>query len=218
LFFGGATRRFPQLPFAFLECGVSWAAQMLADIVEHWEKRRLDALAAYDPANLDRAALVEYCRRYGGRILELVGDAGPEELIASLVGGRAPDQLDDWEHLGVSTEAELVDAFVSSFYFGCEADDRGVASAFSPANPGGAALRPIFSSDIGHWDVSDIAGVVNESYEMVHDGVITPEQYRSFMFENAARMYLAANPAFFDGTALESAARPLIPSAAPAKV
>jgi len=210
LFFGGATRRFPDLAFAFLECGVSWAAQMLADVVEHWEKRRLDALAAYDPANLDRAALVDYCRRYGGRILDLAGGWEPEELVASLAGGAAPDQLDDWEHLGVTSEAELVEAFVASFYFGCEADDRGVASAFSPANPGGAALRPIFSSDIGHWDVADIAGVVGESFGLVRDGVLSSEQYRSFMFENAARMYLAANPAFFDGTALEAAARPLV--------
>ena len=216
LFFGGVTRRFPQLPFAFLECGVSWASQMLSDIVEHWDKRRLDALAAYDPAHLDRAALAEYCRRYGGRILDLLGGTGPEELVASLTGGATPDQLDDWEHLGVASEAELVDAFVASFYFGCEADDRGVASAFSPANPCGAALLPIFSSDIGHWDVPDIAGVVNESFELVHDGVISPEQYRSFMFENAARMYLAANPDFFAGTALEAAARPLIAKPTPA--
>ena len=33
IFMGGVTRRFPNLTFGFLECGVAWACQLLADLV-----------------------------------------------------------------------------------------------------------------------------------------------------------------------------------------
>jgi predicted TIM-barrel fold metal-dependent hydrolase len=202
LYFGGVTRRFPELPFAFLECGVSWGAQMLADIVEHWRKRNVDALRAFDPANLDRDQLARYVDRYGGRLLELLGDGDALAAVARLGHGPAPEQPDDWLHLALSTtdEAGLLGAFADHFYFGCEADDRGVATAFGPPTPGGVSLRPIFSSDIGHWDVTDIGAVVAESYELVEDGLLTPDQYRAFTFDNVARMYLDVNPGFFDGT------------------
>ena len=45
LFMGGVTHRFPTLNIAFLECGVGWASSLLIDLVEHWEKRNLSALA-----------------------------------------------------------------------------------------------------------------------------------------------------------------------------
>ena len=45
LMLGGVTRRFPDVAFAFLECGVSWAHQLLLDIVGHWEKRNVEALS-----------------------------------------------------------------------------------------------------------------------------------------------------------------------------
>ena len=50
LFMGGVTRRFPTMPFAFLECGVSWAVPLLADMTEHWEKRRPSTMGDFDPA------------------------------------------------------------------------------------------------------------------------------------------------------------------------
>jgi predicted TIM-barrel fold metal-dependent hydrolase len=43
LFFGGVTRRFPDLNFAFLECGVAWGATLLCDLKERWEKRNFAA-------------------------------------------------------------------------------------------------------------------------------------------------------------------------------
>lgn len=201
LFMGGVTRRLPEVPFVFLECGVSWAAQMLADAVEHWEKRRLDALAAFDPAALDRDALAGYVARYGGQLLELLGDEDPVAVMERLaIHGGAPEDHDEWAALDVGSEDELVERFVGSFYFGCEADDRGIPAAFSPANVGGAQLRPVLSSDIGHWDVTDIAEVVAESYGFVDEGLITPEQYRQLTFTNGASMFLRADPGFFDGT------------------
>src|SRR5215475_4154896 len=65
LFFGGVTRRFPQLRFAFLEGGVSWACALYNDLVGHWEKHNVQFLEHFDPANLDEQLLYELCRRYG---------------------------------------------------------------------------------------------------------------------------------------------------------
>ena len=39
LFMGGVTRRFPDLPFAFLEGGVAWAVSLYSDLIGHWDKR-----------------------------------------------------------------------------------------------------------------------------------------------------------------------------------
>ena len=99
----------------------------------------------------------------------------------------------------------MIERFAGSFYFGCEADDRGITTAFSPANPGGARLRAMFSSDVGHWDVPDMAGVVAESFELVEDGFLTPEQWRQVVYDNPVEMYRRANPDFFVGTPIEHA-------------
>ncbi|HZP29620.1 MAG TPA: amidohydrolase family protein [Acidimicrobiia bacterium] len=203
LLFGGVTARFPDLQFAFLECGVSWAMQMLCDTVEHWEKRNVDALPSMDPATLDRDELARYFAKYGGRITELI-DVDPYEYVQRLpIHGSTPEERDEFVHLRVRTAAELVERFAGSFSFGCEADDRGITTAFSPAVPEGATLRAMFSSDIGHWDVPDMAHVVAESFELVEDGLLTPGQWRQVVCDNPVEMYRRANPDFFAGTTLE---------------
>ena len=205
LFMGGVTRRFPDLPFAVLECGVGWAAILLADLVEHWEKRNLEALAHLDPAAIDWPLLEEQARKHGGPAL---ANASPTDLRRSLEAlpavGREPENRDDWRFLEVSGEQELVSLFAEHFYFGCEADDRTLAFAFSRANPAGARLRPVFSSDLSHWDVSDMSGVLSEAHELVEEGVLAADEFRDFVCRNPARMLTAANPDFFEGTILES--------------
>ncbi len=116
--------------------------------------------------------------------------------------GVPPAESDDWRFLDASSEDELAALFVEHFYFGCEADDRTLAFAFSPALPGGQPLRPVFSSDIGHWDVTDMADTVAESFELVEDGLITADQYRAFVHDNPRRLLTAVNPTFFEGTAI----------------
>ena len=203
MLFGGVTTRFPDLPFVFLECGVSWAAQMLNDTIEHWEKRNIVALEKLNPATLDRAALTQYFTKYGGRIAELM-NSDPYDYIQKLpVHGSTPEVLDEFVHMGVQTPADVVDRF-ANLYFGCEADDRGITAAYAPSNVEGAQLRPLFSSDIGHWDVPDMAYVVAESYELVDDGHLTAEQWKSIVCDNPIELYRAVNPNFFDGTVLES--------------
>src|SRR5438477_12298265 len=44
IFFGGVTRRFPELNFAFLVGGAGWACTLYADLFWHWVQRRLDAI------------------------------------------------------------------------------------------------------------------------------------------------------------------------------
>ncbi len=203
LFMGGVTRRFPDLPFAFLECGVSWAMQMLNDFVEHWEKRNLDALSILDPSRLDVPALTDYFDRYGAAVRDrLEGDFADAVTSMAIDDGKAEGH-DEWEHLDVRSAQDIVDRFSPSFYFGCEADDRGVATAFPPFPPCDARLNAIFSSDMGHWDVSDVSTVLAEAHELVSEGLVSSDDFRRFTFENPARLYLAANPAFFEGTAVE---------------
>ena len=101
---------------------------------------------------------------------------------------------------------DLRDLFVSHFYFGCEADDPLVAWAFAEdVNPLGARLRPIFGSDISHWDVPDMTEPVAEAYELVEDGVIGEGEFRELTFLNPVRLHAASNPDFFTGTVCEQA-------------
>jgi hypothetical protein len=81
------------------------------------------------------------------------------------------------------------------------------AWAFNRAvNPFGARLNALFSSDIGHFDVPDMAEVVPEAYELVEHGLLDDADFRDFMFANAVRFWGEVDPDFFKGTAVEKAA------------
>lgn len=205
LFLGGVTARFPQLPIAFLECGVSWACTMLHDLVEHWEKRSREGIEWTNPANLDLAEMERLMRAHAGDFPDL--EARLAELIAPLANPvTTPDCLDEWVHVAVEQVTDIRDRFVDSFYFGCEADDRTTAFAFSPANQFGASLRAVLSSDISHWDVRNMDRVLPHAYELVEDGLLTPDQFADFTCHNPYRLHTAVNPTFFDGTVLEGLA------------
>ena len=202
LFLGGVTRRFPRLNIAVLECGVGWAAILLADLIEHWHKRNVDALKKLDPAQIDWGALEDYARRYGEDVIRPGSDLTAQ--LQSLPGaGVPPANPDDWRHCGVQSKAEIVELFAPRFFFGCEADDRTLAFAFSPANPLGARLQPVFSSDLSHWDVPDMAEVVSDAHSLVEKGVIGERDFFEFVCANPAKLFLDQNPRFFEGTALE---------------
>lgn len=201
LFFGGVTRRFPTLKFAFLECGVGWGCSLYADLIGHWKKRNVQALDHYNPANLNREQLRDLYRRYGDRLVqdhlgEVLTDLGPQER------GGDPALLDDWRQCRITRAEDFREAFVPPFYFGCEADDPMNARAFQ-GNPFGARLQAIFSSDIGHWDVPDMREVVEEAYELVEGGLITERDFCDFMFVNPVTLWTGMNPDFFKGTAVE---------------
>jgi predicted TIM-barrel fold metal-dependent hydrolase len=197
LFMSGVTCRFPRLPIAALECGVNWATTLLNDLVEHWEKRGPAGLAHLDPGAIDWEELERLAVRHGGGLLVPGRDLG-DDLRGIPAVGAPPAEPDEWRRLTVATRDELVEAFAEHFYFGCEADDRTLAFSFHPANA--AVLRPVFSSDIGHWDVPDMAATLGEAWELVEEGWLAPEQFRAFVFDNPVRLLTAVAPGFFDGT------------------
>ena len=78
----------------------------------------------------------------------------------------------------------------------------------SRANPFGARMNAIFSSDIGHFDVPDMLHPVPEAYELVEDELITPDDFRDFTFANAVRLWGTQNPRFFEGAVVAKEAGP----------
>ena len=72
--------------------------------------------------------------------------------------------------------------------------------------PFDAMLKPLYGSDIGHWDVPDMSEIVEEAYELVEHGLITERDLQSMLFDNAVTFWTANNPDFFKGTAIENAA------------
>src|SRR5947208_16818239 len=206
LFFGGVTRRFPELNFAFLEGGVGWACMLYADLVGHWEKRHRNALENTNPARLDRAALLALAAKYAQpEMLQAVQRGEGLGADPGLTGGV--EDVDDYFRCKIGRKDDLRELFVPRFYFGCEADDPINAWAFNrQANPMGARLNALFSSDIGHFDVPDMAEVVPEAYELVEHGLLTDDDFRDFMFANAVRFWGEVNPDFFRGTVVEKAA------------
>ncbi len=209
LFLGGVTKRFPDVNFAFMEAGVAWACTLLSDTVEHWERRNITSLwRHYNPELLDGAALVRLAREHGqGMVPEGLDDGGLEDLLTAVtLKGVPPEEYDEFTALGVERVEQLRDLFVDRFYFGCESDDRTAAFAYSDANAFGAHLKPMFSSDISHFDVPDMSTVLPSAYRLLADGLLTEAQFRDFMFANAVRLHGGANPAFFRGTAIQSEA------------
>ena len=205
LFMGGVTRRFPKLKFAFLEGGVGWACNLYADLIGHWKKRNLDALAAVNPAMLDSELLSDLAGRYGGPAMaEYLRGVGGAIDARAITRGGAPDQLDDFAACGIRRAEDIRDLFVPSFYFGCEADDPLNSCAFNPKlNPYGARLGALFGSDIGHFDVPDMGEVLPEACELVEHGLISEDDFRDFVFGNPVSFWTANNPDFFKGTVVD---------------
>jgi len=204
LFLGGVTRRFPTLRVGFLEGGVAWAVSLFADLIGHWEKRNGEAINDLDPDRLDVDALMGYIGAYGDDPVLARLDRIRDHFARP--AGR-PEEINEFARTGITKREEFLELFVPRFYFGCEADDPLVAWAFAEKiNPLGARFRPIFGSDISHWDVPDMTEPLAEAYELVERGVVGPEEFREFMFLNPVRLHAGANPHFFDGTVVAAAA------------
>ncbi len=206
LFLGGVTRRFPDLNFAFLEGGVGWACSLYADLIGHWEKRNREGLENTNPAQLDQRLLLSLAEKYGSpRVADAVRRGDGLDDNGNGTGGV--EDLDDFSRCKITRKEDIRDLFVPRFYFGCEADDPVNAWAFNGrANPMGARLNALFSSDIGHMDVPDMTEVLPEAYELVEHGLLNDDDFRDFMFANAVRFWGEVNPDFFKGTAVEKEA------------
>ena len=204
LFMNGVTRRFPKLRFIFLEGGVGWACGLYSDLIGHWKIRNPQALDAVNPANLNQELLLDLFQKYGSESVVAKLDKLAEKINLGLLTDQ-PEQLDDFAPCKIERAEDIRDLFVPNFYFGCEADDPMNAWAFNKkVNPFGAQINALFGSDIGHFDVPDMAGVLPEAYETVEDEVITEDNFRDFVFANPVRLWTALNPDFFKGTVVES--------------
>jgi predicted TIM-barrel fold metal-dependent hydrolase len=211
LIFGGVVKRFPMLRFGMLEGGVGWACNLFTDLIAHWEKRSRGPMERHlRPTNLDRQLLKDLFARYGGpafeekmdELLSCTSIVPPFKTNDELTDREyALNQIDDFERAGVSSVDELKRQFADHFYFGAEADDPTTAWAFREPHK----LRPLFSSDVSHFDVTDMTDVLEEAWELVEHGMITEADFREFTFENAARLHTALNPDFFKGTVVEGA-------------
>ncbi len=202
LFLGGVTRRFPGMNFAFLEGGVAWAAALYSDIIGHWEKRNVTSLRAnLDPALVDRAYLAEMIAKYGPATTSMAG--GLTDRPAEPV-----DMIDEWAACGIEKAEDVKTLFVEPFFFGCEADDPMTSMAFNTkVNPFGAELKAMMGSDIAHWDVPDMAEVLEEAWEMVDHEWIDEAAFKKFTFANPVEFYTQTNPTFFDDTVVAAAVR-----------
>jgi predicted TIM-barrel fold metal-dependent hydrolase len=209
LFLGGVTRRFPELRVAFLEGGVGWACSLYADLVGHWEKRNATAIRDLDPAAVDVDLMMRLLEEYGDELALARSPAAMRTFFSE--GEPSPQVIDEWAAVGIERPEEIRDLFVPRFFFGCEADDPMVAWAFNAKiNPMNARLQPMFSSDVGHWDVPDMAKVLVEAHELVSDGHITDDDFRDFTFVNPVKFYASTNPDFFRGTRVEAEATRLL--------
>ena len=208
IFLGGVTRRFPGLNFAFLEGGVGFACLLYADLIGHWSIRNREALEEVNPANLDPAMLLSLAEQYGSPEMAEAIRAGTGISTSNnerTTGGI--EELDDYSACSITSKEDFKDLFVEPFYFGCEADDSNNAWAFNrDYNPGGAEIKTLFGSDIGHFDVQDMSEVVTEAFELVEDGRIDAGGFRRFVFENPVNFWGKTNPRFFEGTRVAEAA------------
>jgi hypothetical protein len=164
-----------------------------------------------DPANLDRRLLRELFQQYAGREAaeKLNGwqAVAEGEEAAAAWAARGSEVIDDYASCLIERPEDFREIFARNFYFGCEADDRINAWAFNTrVNPYGARIKPLFGSDIGHFDVPDMREVLIEAHELVDECIITQDDFRDFVFTYPVEFWTAVNPDFFKGTAVETQA------------
>jgi len=214
LLLSGVTYRFPTLNFAFLEGGCGWAVNLFHDLVAHWEKRSREPMQRnLDPRNLDNDKLVQLFKTYGGRwfedraeeMLENLDPYYPQFSADQLSQQECGHELDDFAAAHVESVDDIRERFTKNFYFGCEADDPMTAWAYDTRMS--ARLKPIFSSDVGHFDVPDMTSVLEEAYELVDHEHLNSSEFREFTFTNAVELYTGMNADFFNGTVIEQAVR-----------
>jgi predicted TIM-barrel fold metal-dependent hydrolase len=212
LFFGGVTRRFPQLRLGLLEGGSAWAANVYSHLIDRFEKRNRDSVHNYDPELLDEDVLNAFYQQYGSELFDgrtySKDDIAQHALGITRASRTQPqklEEIDDFALAGIERIEDIRDRFVPNFYLGNEADDRTVAAAFNTkVNPLGVKLNAYWSSDSGHWDVPDLTETLAQTWDLVEEGVITRDDFKDLVFNNPYRFYTANNPDFFKGTAVEA--------------
>jgi predicted TIM-barrel fold metal-dependent hydrolase len=204
LLFAGVPVRFPRLRFAFLEGGAGWCASLFTSLVGHFSKRNQVDIHHFNPENMDIGLIGELARKYG--------DASITDRLDRLAEAMSPlsypiDPVpDEFGRTGLTSVADIRAVFERSLFLGCEGDDPMNACASEAFGRSiGVQLNPIYGSDIGHWDVPDVQDVLHEAHELVDHGAFSPADFRRMVFDAPVHLWADNNPAFFHGTAVESA-------------
>jgi predicted TIM-barrel fold metal-dependent hydrolase len=213
IFMGGVAKRFPELRFAFLEGGVSWACQLYFDILGHYDKRNKNTIMHLDPARIDLDEAARLWDEFGSGRLGSMREQFVDSVRRQVANPEDPAMLDEWAEAQISGPDDVGDVFSTQFFFGCEADDPLNSLAFDRRIlPESMRLNAVFASDIGHWDVPEMNGVLTEAWELVEDGRLSADDFRDFSCVNAVRMLTAANADFFAGTAVADTVLPYMES------
>jgi len=208
MFFGGVAQRFPKLRFGFLEGGVAWAANLFSDILGHYEKRNREAIAHYDPTELDRGLIEQLLKEHAPDPVPGALDRLDDALLMLSDPEEDRSVANEFAEAGIDSKEDIRNVFEQKYFFGCEADDPMNAIAFDKEKiPMGARLNAIFASDIGHWDVPDFREVLPEAWELVDDGHLDRDDFRAFTCDNAIELLAGARPDFFEGTVVEDYAK-----------
>jgi hypothetical protein len=210
LVMGGVLHRFPDLRVAFMEGGVLTGCRLLGTLLGVWGKRNRDAIHDMDPALLDRDLFRALHARYAGpeiaAHLDDVLDVGVGIVVEPEVAGH-PERVDEFARAGIERPEDIRAVFERNLFFGCEADDSGIAAAMQRRLwPLETRLNPLLGSDIGHWDVRDFTEVLGEAYELLEHGKIGEDDLAALLLGNPLRFLVDANPGFFAGTTVAAAA------------
>src|SRR5690606_31208445 len=139
LFFGGVTRRFPQLRIALLEAGAAWGANVLTHLVDRFEKRGNQDVQQYNHANIDRQMIIDMYRQHGQELFkgcEYCDDQIFESVFSVASAFRFREQkaedINDFALAKIHNKHDIFDLWVPNFYFGNEAADRTIVCALHP--------------------------------------------------------------------------------------
>lgn len=167
LFFGGVTRRFPQLRFGLLEGNGSWGSDIYVHLHERWEKRNRQTVRNDNPANVDAELLHRLCQEYG-RFSSAAGASTSTPSAPPLLASprRAAARRSRPTAWTTSSRPASSNSATSS-------------SASSTAPTSGPSSAPSASSDVGHWDVVDFAETLAQSGDLVEQGVLSQEDFQA---------------------------------------
>jgi hypothetical protein len=216
LLVGGVPYRFPGLNFAFLEAGVAWAVNTCIDLMLLFTKFGREGLERdLHPRNLDPALLRELFDEYAtgehfrGRVDRIFDENNHWPNQPGMTADDLILRAEGWDEFAaahMTSPDQIRDLFSSRFYFGCESDDPTVRWAFDERSSMGARFQPSFSSDISHFDVTDMTEVLEEAHELVEHDLIDEQAFRELVFSNPVALHGKMNPNFFKGTVVEQAA------------
>ena len=201
LFMGGVTRRFPDLPFAFLEGGAAWAVALYADLdrsLGEAQRRRHRPAQPREPR--PRAARVApRAVREQGRYQSGVAARRP-------AARRTRRRSTSGRRAGSRRKEDFHDLFVRSFFFGCEADDPLTAGAFNARlNPFGSHGSRRCSARTSRTGTYPTCRRCSKRRTRWSSTAGSPtDDFRDFMFTNPVTFFTRTNPAFFAGTAVEA--------------